>query len=87
MWGSCVPTILFLKGWRFFFYSNEGNEPPHVHVAKADAEGKFWLDIERFDVPAAFTHNISPADLRFIRRTLLDHFDEFLGSWQDVQGE
>ncbi|MDA3947725.1 MAG: DUF4160 domain-containing protein [Spirochaeta sp.] len=82
-----MPTILFLKGWRFFFYTNEGNEPPHIHVAKADAEGKFWLDSECYDVPAAFAHNISPADLRFIRRTLLDHFDEFLESWKDVQGE
>ena len=21
-----MPTILFVMGWRFFFYSNEGNE-------------------------------------------------------------
>jgi len=75
-----------LKGWRFFFYSNEGNEPPHIHVSKAEAEGKFWLDQERYDVPSAFTHNISQADLRFIRKTLLDHFDEFLEAWNDVQG-
>lgn len=50
-------------------------------------KGKFWLDQERYDVPAAFTHNISPADLRFIRRTLLDHFDELIEAWNDVQGE
>jgi hypothetical protein len=82
-----VPTVLFLKGWRFFFHSNEGNEPPHMHVAKAESEGKFWLDRERFDVPAAFIHNIAPADLRFIRKTLLEHFDELLEAWKDVQGE
>jgi len=27
-----MPTILFIQGWRLFFYSNERNEPVHVHV-------------------------------------------------------
>jgi hypothetical protein len=26
-----------------FFYSNEGNEAPHVHVEAADETAKFWL--------------------------------------------
>ncbi|NBC29761.1 MAG: DUF4160 domain-containing protein [Spirochaetes bacterium] len=39
-----MPTVLFLKGWRFYFYSNKRDEPPHIHVSKADAEGKVWLD-------------------------------------------
>ncbi|MGQ9799786.1 MAG: DUF4160 domain-containing protein [Ignavibacterium sp.] len=26
-----MPTILFINGWRFFFYSNEMNEPIHIH--------------------------------------------------------
>jgi len=30
-------------GFRFFFYSNENNEPPHVHVEKADGTAKIWL--------------------------------------------
>lgn len=29
-----MPTILLWRGHRFFFYSNEGSEPPHVHVAR-----------------------------------------------------
>ena len=33
-----MPTILFVQGWRFHFYSNEGNEPMHVHAVKGDAE-------------------------------------------------
>ena len=82
-----MPTVLYLKGWRFFFYSNESHEPPHIHVAKGDAEGKFWLDVEQYDVPSAFTYNVTAADLRFIRRTLLDHFDELLDAWDEVHGE
>ncbi len=34
----CVPTILMVKGWRVFFYSNTGTEPMHVYVRKRDAE-------------------------------------------------
>ena len=38
-----MPTVLMIKGFRFFFYAEEGNEPVHVHVAKGDGEGKIWL--------------------------------------------
>jgi Domain of unknown function (DUF4160) len=41
-----VPVILRLNGYRFFFYSNEGNplEPPHIHVSNAGNEAKLWLE-------------------------------------------
>jgi len=38
-----MPTILIIEGFRFFFFSNEGNEPPHVHVEKDNALAKYWL--------------------------------------------
>ncbi|MGE0612418.1 MAG: DUF4160 domain-containing protein [Hyphomicrobiales bacterium] len=38
-----MPTLLRWKGYRAFFYSNERNEPPHVHVRRDDMEAKFWL--------------------------------------------
>ena len=36
-----MPTILLVRGWRFFFYSNERGEPMHVHARKAETECKF----------------------------------------------
>ena len=27
----------------FYFFSNEGHEPPHMHVDKAGRSCKFWL--------------------------------------------
>jgi hypothetical protein len=39
-----VPTLLIIDGFRFFFFSNESNEPPHIHIEKADDSGKFWLN-------------------------------------------
>jgi len=38
-----VPTVLRTRGYRFFFFSNERNEPPHVHVESGDGYAKFWL--------------------------------------------
>ena len=39
-----MPTILRKLGFRFFFYSDEGDEPPHVHIEKAEGRGKYWID-------------------------------------------
>ncbi len=39
-----MPTVLRLKGYRFFFFSLEGNEPVHIRVEHAGRYAKFWLD-------------------------------------------
>ncbi|MBI4186969.1 MAG: DUF4160 domain-containing protein [Chloroflexi bacterium] len=39
-----MPTVLRLKGFRFFFFSNELNEPAHIHVESDDKYAKFWLE-------------------------------------------
>ena len=49
-----MPTILFVLGWRLFFYSNEGNEPMHIHARKGEAECKFWLFPDGFEIEEAF---------------------------------
>jgi len=44
-----------LLGWRLFFYSNEGNEPIHIHAQKGEMECKFWLNTERYDIEEAYS--------------------------------
>jgi hypothetical protein len=39
-----MPTVLRIGSFRFHFYSDEGNEPPHIHVASPNGECKFWLE-------------------------------------------
>lgn len=41
-----MPTVFRERGFRFFFYSNEGSprEPVHIHVEKDCVEAKFWLN-------------------------------------------
>jgi hypothetical protein len=43
-----VPVVFRHQGFRFFFYSNEGDprEPLHIHVRKGSASAKFWLEPE-----------------------------------------
>jgi len=38
-----MPEVLRVHGYRFFFFSREGNEPPHIHVEQAERYAKFWL--------------------------------------------
>lgn len=38
-----MPTILRIAGYRFYFYSHEPNEPPHVHVDRGGDTMKVWL--------------------------------------------
>ncbi|MBI5149730.1 MAG: DUF4160 domain-containing protein [Candidatus Omnitrophica bacterium] len=39
-----MPTIFIIQGYRFFFFSNEGTEPIHVHVEKGGKYAKFWIE-------------------------------------------
>ena len=61
-----MPTILLIAGWRFFFYSNESQEPMHIHVQKADCEAKFWIDVEQYEIREALSYNLSSRDKREI---------------------
>jgi hypothetical protein len=38
-----MPTVLRVGQYRFFFYSDEGLEPPHIHIEAAERRAKFWL--------------------------------------------
>lgn len=81
-----MPTILLLHGWRFYFYSNEGNEPVHIHAEKAERECKYWLDVEAFEINPAFVSNMSPRDTREVRRIIFENFDYIVSEWTRIQG-
>jgi hypothetical protein len=43
-----MPTVLRIGPYRFFFWADERQEPPHIHIAAAENEAKYWLTpIER----------------------------------------
>lgn len=76
-----MPTILVIFGWRLFFYSNEGNEPIHIHAEKGDMECKFWLHPDTYEVSEAYSFQLTNAAKREIRKIIYDHFDYITIQW------
>jgi len=82
-----MPTILFVMGWRFFFYSNEKNEPIHIHCLKAEKECKYWLDIENFALEEAYSYNMNNKDKRGVKRIIFEYFEFIENEWNRFQKE
>ncbi len=82
-----MPTILLIRGWRLFFYANERGEPPHIHARKGEADCKYWLHADAFDIAVAHEYNLGPADRRSIRRIIFEHFDYIVSEYERFQKE
>ena len=74
-----MSTVRRIGSARFFFYSNEGTEPPHIHVEEAGAVAKFWLE----PVSLASSSRFRAHDLRRLERLVAEHRDEFLEVWHE----
>jgi hypothetical protein len=72
-----MPTALRLDGFRFYFYSHEPHEPPHVHVDRGGASAKFWLQT----VAVARNLGYSARELGEIHRLVRLHRDSLLEAW------
>ncbi len=75
-----MPTVLRIGSYRFHFYSDEGHEPPHIHVRSADGECKFWL------APAiclAQNRGIKPHDLRVIEKHVFANHSLLLQAYHE----
>ena len=74
-----MPTVLRKFGYRFHFYSNEGQEPPHVHVTGKGGELKIWLKTSMIE----YCYNISPADQRLILKLVEKNKVLFVEKWNE----
>jgi hypothetical protein len=81
-----MPTILLVLGWRFFFYSNEGNEPMHVHARKGETQCKYWVKSDFYEIEEAWSHNMTPRLRREVRKIIFDHFEYIVGEWNKCFG-
>lgn len=78
-----MPTILRWNGYRFYFFSNEGHEPPHVHIDKAGRSCKFWLAPVTLSVNRGYAdHEIGEVHAKVIEceAAFLDAWNEFFGN-------
>lgn len=77
-----MPTVLRSGPYRFYFYSHEPNEPPHVHVDRDDLSAKFWLS------PVGLARNLgfNARELRHIEQIVGNNESVFLEAWNGYFG-
>ena len=81
-----MPTVFREAGYRFFFYSNEGDprEPVHVHVQSAESESKFWIKDE---VTLARSDGFDALTLRKILKIIERNKNKVEEKWYEHFGE
>ena len=74
-----MPTIDDIGPYKFFFYSAEGVEPPHVHVRRDRATAKFWLN----PIHVARSRRFSDHEILTIQKLIEENYDRILEVWNE----
>jgi Domain of unknown function (DUF4160) len=77
-----MPTVLRVNGYHFHFYSNEGAEPPHIHVSIEEKEAKFWLEPLRL----ADNHKFPSHEIFAVGRLVAEHREKLILAYKDFHG-
>jgi hypothetical protein len=81
-----MPKVFDWNGYRFHFFSNEGDprEPVHVHVTtRAGATAKFWI---RPEVSLASNKGFSSKVLSQLMSVIESRAEEIERAWNDHFG-
>jgi hypothetical protein len=74
-----MPVVLRIGPYVFFFYSQENNEPPHIHVRRDESIAKYWL--KPFGLDSAY--GFAPHELNRIARLVQQNQKMLLEAWND----
>jgi len=77
-----MPTVLRIGAYRFYFYSHEPNEPPHIHIDRDNFSAKFWL------LPVALAKNIGfrAKELRKLESLVRENQTKLVEAWYGYFG-
>lgn len=78
-----MPVVLRVRGYKFWFYEADLDEPAHVHVGKEGREAKFWLAPVRIARSGGF----KSVELREIERIVKDHLEFLMSAWEKEQNK
>ena len=78
-----MPTVLRRGPYRFFFYSSDRAEPPHVHVERDENLAKFWLDPVRLQESGGFRGT----ELNRVAALVGEQQALLLEAWREYFGE
>ncbi len=74
-----MPTVKIIGPYRFFFYSGDRDEPPHIHVERDDQTAKFWLQPVRLQNSGGFKSK----QLNRIQKLVEENQTLFLEEWNE----
>jgi hypothetical protein len=74
-----MPAVLRVEGFWFLFYSNERQEPAHVHVRRGEDIAKFWLAPVRL----SWNDGFNIATLSELHRIVRENETLFLRRWNE----
>ena len=77
-----MPTIHRSGPYRFYFFSHEPNEPPHVHIDRDEATAKVWLH----SLELARSRGFRPKEINAILGIVAEHRTLLLEAWHDYFG-
>jgi hypothetical protein len=75
-----MPEVFRELGFVFFFYSNESNEPMHVHVRKAGGFAKYWME----PIELEFSQGMKVSDLKTAEKLIKSHVELIKNKWYEV---
>ncbi len=76
-----MPTVLRIRGYRFYFFAEERREPAHIHVDKGSGTAKLWLK----DLAIAYTEDLKPAEVRELLRLARQHHQFLVQAWNEFE--
>jgi rRNA maturation protein Rpf1 len=74
-----MPTVHRENGYRFYFYSHENFEPPHIHVDKENNTAKFWL----IELSLARNIGFNAKELKEIREIIKSNHKKMTEKWYE----
>ncbi len=74
-----MPTVRTIGPYRFFFYSGDRDEPPHVHVERERNKAKFWLDLVRLE----YSRGFGQAEINRIQGIVAENRAFFIRRWNE----
>jgi Domain of unknown function (DUF4160) len=77
-----MPTVLREDPYRFYFYSHEPNEPPHIHIDRDNLTAKFWLET----IGLANNIGFPDREVRKIEAIVSENQTLFLETWNEYFG-
>ena len=75
-----MPTVFEINGYKFFFYSNENNEPIHIHISTGNASAKYWIEP---GILEEYSYGFKVSERREIKKLVKEHNQAISHAWNE----